>query len=77
VSQSETLHIEFDWDDDSIITISESKDDWHPEAKYWLPSDNINRFEIYLDINKLSKLECKKHLQRLIAGRIVQRTNQT
>lgn len=74
-SQSDTLHVELDWDGDSIITVSETKDEWHPEAKYWLPHDNVDRFLMYLDMNKMSKLECKKHLQRLIAGRIVQRTN--
>jgi len=75
VSQSDVAHVELDWDDNSIITISDNKEDWHPKAKYWLPLSNADRFEIYLEMNKLSKLECKKHLQRLVAGRIVQRTN--
>tara|TARA_Y100001972_G_scaffold125825_1_gene177927 strand:- start:254 stop:487 length:234 start_codon:yes stop_codon:yes gene_type:complete len=75
VSLSESLHIAFDWDEDSILSVSDDQEGWHPDATYWLPTQNIDRFLIYLDLNKLSKLECKKHLQRLVAGRIVQRTN--
>ena len=69
------IHIELDWDDDRIITISPSKDDWHPDARYWLPINNVDRYQTYLRLNKLPLLNCKKHLHRLIAGRIVQRTN--
>ena len=30
----DVVHIELDWDDNKIVTVSPSKDDWHPDASY-------------------------------------------
>lgn len=68
------IHLELDFND-MILSICRESKSCHPQARFWLPTKNFERFEAYLRINSLQKLQAtengKEHIAKLIAGRIM------
>jgi len=72
LSTPEVVHIRLNFNDE-IMTMADDRSQCHKDARYWLPSENMDRIDVYLRMNGLEKIQCSSHFTKLLAGRIVVR----
>ena len=66
----EVGHIKLNFND-MIISFAAKREQCHQEARFWMPWSNYTRLEAYLKMNKIAKIDCKKHFGKLVAGGII------
>lgn len=54
-----------------IMSIAPKAEQCHPQARFWLPTQNIDRLEFFMKLNKIEKVVDKKVFGILVASRII------
>lgn len=65
-----TLHIRLNFNN-KVISVCDDRENCHPDATYWLPTENIDDFNKYLDEYGIEKVNSNSLLAKLLVRRIV------
>lgn len=66
----DVVHLQLDFID-AILSVCDTEQQCHPEAKFWFPLANLLRLQVYLKLSKIEKIQCMRHFTLVVKNGIV------